>query len=146
MNRSSPLPPANGNRCWNRSAPSFRDEIIQAVAAELKTEPPIVEASLFADLKSEQRLTQFKDITPERLLERYNVALAQSILLRSTGVDILIRGETPARYRQLFRQIKFHRLICEVERISEPEASAKGRANPSLTLQALFTACTSMAP
>jgi len=29
--------------------------------------------------------------------------------------EIVIRGESPARYRQLFRQIKFHRLICEVE-------------------------------
>jgi uncharacterized protein len=92
-----------------------RDEIIQAVAAELKTDLATVEASLFADLKSEQRLTQFRDITPERLLERYNVALAQGILMRSTGLDIVIRGETAPRYRQLFRQIKFRRLICDVE-------------------------------
>jgi uncharacterized protein len=78
-------------------------------------------------LKSEQRLTQFRDITPERLLQRYNVSLAQGILLRSTGVDILIRGEAPQRYRQLFRAVKFHRLICDVERLSEPEALAKRR-------------------
>jgi uncharacterized protein len=94
-----------------------RDEILQAIAAEMKTELATVEASLFADLKSEQRLTQFRDTTPERLLERYNVALAQAILLRSTGLDIVIHGETPARYRQLFRQIKFHRLICDVEMV-----------------------------
>ena len=93
----------------------------------MKTYQLQIEASLFADLKSEQRLTQFRDTTPERLLERYNVSLAQAILLRSTGLDIVIRGETPARYRQLFRQIKFHRLICDVERLSEPEALAKGR-------------------
>jgi predicted nuclease of restriction endonuclease-like RecB superfamily len=95
-----------------------RQEILEAVAQEMKTEPAKVEASIFADLKSEQRLTQFSDTTPERLLQRYNVALAQSILLRSTGVDIVIRGETPARYRQLFRQVKFHRLICDVDRVN----------------------------
>jgi predicted nuclease of restriction endonuclease-like RecB superfamily len=94
-----------------------RHEILESVAEEMKTEPAKVEASMFADLKSEQRLTQFSDTTPERLLQRYNVALAQSILLRSTGVDIVIRGETPARYRQLFRQVKFHRLICDVDRV-----------------------------
>ena len=94
-----------------------RAEILQAVALEMKTEVPILEASFFADLKSEQRLAQFRATTPERLLERYNVSLAQAILLRSTGVDIVIRGETPARYRQLFRQIKFHRLICDLESI-----------------------------
>jgi predicted nuclease of restriction endonuclease-like RecB superfamily len=94
-----------------------RQEILEAVARQMKTEPAKIEASMFADLKSEQRLTQFSDTTPERLLQRYNVGLAQAILLRSTGVDIVIRGETPARYRQLFRQIKFHRLICDVEAV-----------------------------
>lgn len=94
-----------------------RDEVVQQIAADIKTEPALVEASLFADLKSEQRLTQFRDTTAERLLERYNVALAQAILLRSTGLEIVIRGETAARYRQLFRQIKFRRLICDVEAV-----------------------------
>jgi predicted nuclease of restriction endonuclease-like RecB superfamily len=97
-----------------------RQEILDAVAQEMKTETPHVEASLFADLKSEQHLTQFRDTTPQRLLERYNVALAQAILLRSSGLDIVIRGETPARYRQVFRQIKFHRLICDVEQVPSP--------------------------
>ncbi len=86
----------------------------------MKVEPAQVEASLFADLKSEQRLTQFRDATPQRLLERYNVALAQAILLRSSGVEIILRGETPQRYRQIFRQVKFHRLICDVERVPSP--------------------------
>ncbi len=94
-----------------------RTDIVQAIADELKTEPAQIEASLFADLKSEQRLTRFRDTTAERLLERYNVALAQAILLRSTGVEIVIRGETPQRYRQIFRQVKFHRLICDVEAV-----------------------------
>jgi uncharacterized protein len=94
-----------------------REEILQDVAKQLDTTTEKVEASLFADLKSAQRLTEFRDTTPERLLERYNVALCQGILLRSTGVEIVIHKESPARYRQLFRQIKFHRLICEVEQI-----------------------------
>jgi hypothetical protein len=99
--------------------PFSRDAVIASVSASLQTDPAQIEASLFADLKSEQRLTQFSDITPERLLERYNVALAQAILLRSTGVEILIRDETPAHYRQLFRQIKFRRLICNIELVKD---------------------------
>ena len=43
------------------------------------------------------------------------------MLLRSTGVTVQVYGETPARYRQLFRAIKFHRLICEIQP-SGPEA------------------------
>jgi predicted nuclease of restriction endonuclease-like RecB superfamily len=67
-------------------------------------------------VKSEQRLVKFKDITAERLLQRYNVALAQAVLLRAAGVVVQVRGEPPQRYRQLLRQAKFHRLICEVRR------------------------------
>jgi hypothetical protein len=86
------------------------------VAVELGLTPEAVEQGLFADLKSEQRLVRFKDLTAERLLQRYNVALAQAVLLRSTRVHVRVRGEPPQRYRQLFRQVKFHRLVCDVER------------------------------
>jgi predicted nuclease of restriction endonuclease-like RecB superfamily len=93
-----------------------RSAVLQDVANELGMPAEALDQGLFADLKSEQRLTQFKDITPERLLQRYNVALAQAVLLRSIGVHVQIRGEPPQRYRQLFRVMKFHRLICEIDR------------------------------
>jgi predicted nuclease of restriction endonuclease-like RecB superfamily len=91
-----------------------RDAVLREVAQPLGLTPETVVEGLFADLRSEQRLIRFKDITAERLLQRYNVALAQAILLRSTRVTVLIRGESASRYRQLFRLVKFHRLICEV--------------------------------
>ncbi len=92
-----------------------REAILQEVADKLGLEKEAVEKGLFADLKSEQRLVQFEDTTPERLLERYNVALAQAVLLRATAVEVVVRGEPPQRFRQLFRLVKFHRLVCEVE-------------------------------
>jgi predicted nuclease of restriction endonuclease-like RecB superfamily len=92
-----------------------RTAVLQEAATALELTPEQVERSLFADLKSEQRLLSFKDTTAGRLLERYNVALAQAMLLRSTRVHVLVRGEPAPRYRQLFRLIKFHRLICEIE-------------------------------
>jgi predicted nuclease of restriction endonuclease-like RecB superfamily len=78
--------------------------------------PEQVDQGLFADLKSEQRLVRFKDTSAERLLQRYNVALAQAVLLRSTRVRVTVRGEPPQRYRQLLRLVKFHRLVCEAQR------------------------------
>jgi len=97
--------------------PKFnRDDVLRAVGEQFGLTPEAVDQGLFADLKSEQRLVAFKDITPHRLLERYNVALAQAVLLRSTRVHVQVRGEPPARFRQLFRLIKFHRLVCELER------------------------------
>jgi predicted nuclease of restriction endonuclease-like RecB superfamily len=78
-----------------------------------------VERCLFADLRGEQQLVSFRDITPERLLQRYNVALAQAVLLRAVSVQVKVRGEPPQRYRQLLRLLKFHRLMCEAEAVGE---------------------------
>ena len=92
-----------------------RAAILDRVAAEAGAAPEVIDRGLFADLKSEQRCVGFDDFTVDQLLNRYNVALAQAILLRSTGVTVQVYGETPARYRQLFRAIKFHRLICDIQ-------------------------------
>jgi predicted nuclease of restriction endonuclease-like RecB superfamily len=99
-----------------RKAGSFdRAAVLGVVARELGLSADVVEAGLFADLKSEQRMVGFEDITPERLLERYNVALAQSVLLKAIGVEVDIRGEPPAKLRRLFRLLKFHRLVCDIQ-------------------------------
>ncbi|HJZ57782.1 MAG TPA: DUF790 family protein [Gemmataceae bacterium] len=94
--------------------PFDRSAVIAEVSNELKLNPEQIEQGLFADLKDEQRVLKFDDITPENLLHRYNVALAQAILLRCTAMECRIWGETPARFRQLFRSVKFHRLICTI--------------------------------
>jgi predicted nuclease of restriction endonuclease-like RecB superfamily len=92
-----------------------RDEILTALAQEFSTTFEEIDRALFADLKSEQRIVSFDNCTVDQLLNRYNVALVQAILFRATHVSIRIRGETPARYRQLFRSIKFHRLMCHIK-------------------------------
>jgi uncharacterized protein len=95
--------------------PFSREKVLNAVAQELNLEPEKLAASLFADLKDENRLLSFDDMTAQRLIDRYNVGLAQAVLLRSVLVTAEVRHEKPARYRQLFRQLKFHRLLYRVE-------------------------------
>lgn len=96
-----------------------RQAVLDQTASELGLTGEQIEHSLFADLKAEQRLIKFDDCTVEQLLHRYNVALAQAILLRAANVSVNIAGETPGRYRQLFRAVKFHRLICEIRHTSK---------------------------
>ncbi len=103
------------NRDPKHRTPFQRDAILREVGGKLGLAPEKLAASLFADLKDENRLLDFKDLSAERLIDRYNVALAQAVLLRSVRVTVEVRGEKPARYRQLFRQIKFHRLVAKVE-------------------------------
>lgn len=102
-------------RAAGHRAPFKREMVLDAVAAELGIQPNEVAGSLFADLKDENRLLKFDDLTAQRLVDRYNVALAQSVLLRSVLVTAEVRREKPARYRQLFRHLKFHRLLYRVE-------------------------------
>ena len=92
-----------------------REEVLSGVAQELGLDPEAMTSSLFADLRDENRLLRFEDITAQRLIDRYNVALAQAVLLRSVLVKAEVRNERPARYRQLFRRLKFHRLLYRVE-------------------------------
>ncbi len=92
-----------------------RDVVLARVAGELNVEPQSLLGSLFADLRDENRLLRFDDLTAQRLVDRYNVALAQSVLLRSVLVRVEVRGEGPTRYRALFRRLKFHRLLYRVE-------------------------------
>jgi uncharacterized protein len=94
--------------------PFDRMAVLEQVAAELALTAKQVEIGLFADLKDEQRITTFDDCAPAFLVNRYNVALAQAILLRCTALEVRVSGETPARFRQLFRAVKFHRLICTI--------------------------------
>jgi predicted nuclease of restriction endonuclease-like RecB superfamily len=95
--------------------PFDRAAVMESVGKELGLTPEQLHVGLFADLKDEQKVLAFEDITPERLVDRYNVALAQALLLRSTGMEVRVTGETPARYRQLFRSLKFHRLIGSIQ-------------------------------
>jgi predicted nuclease of restriction endonuclease-like RecB superfamily len=99
--------------------PFSREIVLDEAATALGLSREGVEQALFADLKSEQKLIRFKETTPQRLLERYNVALAQGVLLRSSKVHVTIRNERPERFRQLFRLLKFHRLMCQLERLRD---------------------------
>jgi len=95
--------------------PFDRAAVLAGVAGELKLDPVQIERGLFADLKDERRVLKFADCTPQFLLDRYNVALAQAVLLRCTAMEARVWAETPARFRQLFRAVKFHRLICTIQ-------------------------------
>lgn len=87
------------------------DDIFAEIAEELNTSPQSVRDSLYADLPAAQRVTSARPYTPEGLLHRYNVALVQGILLRSTRLHLQLHAPRPHRVRQLFRHLKFCQLM-----------------------------------
>ncbi len=91
-----------------------RDVVLAALTDQLDLEPDQILGGLFADRDDENRLIRFHDLTAQRLLDRYNVGLAQAVLRHAVRIRVEVRHESPARYRQLFHQIKFHRLYYQV--------------------------------
>lgn len=92
-----------------------RAAVLAETAESLSVDPAEIESRLFVDLRANEVLTEFRTITPEALLDRYDVALVQGVLLRATKVSIALQGEKPGHVRQLFRAARFHGLLHRVE-------------------------------
>lgn len=93
-----------------------RAVVLAEAAAELGSDAAALDRSLYADLKSEQLLISWRPLGAEELLLRYNVALAQGVLLRATELEIRLGGGDPRSHRALFQRVKFHQLMHRVER------------------------------
>lgn len=103
----------------SRRALGLRDEFdrgatIDRAAAELGIAAEQAEAMLFADLPGAQRIVRFPRTTATALLHRYNLALAQGVLLRATRVVVDLAPASAARYRELVRAIRFRRLMADI--------------------------------
>ncbi|MCK5804341.1 MAG: DUF790 family protein [Lentisphaeria bacterium] len=85
-----------------------------AVIAEAGLPDDFVENGIYADLPENERLLRFRDMTAKELLERYNVGLVQSLLLRAEDLELKISSPDPAKMRRLFKYLKFFRLLARV--------------------------------
>jgi predicted nuclease of restriction endonuclease-like RecB superfamily len=95
--------------------PVTKDELLVEVANEYHTTPDQIAWSLYADLSENHILTQFDPPTPEWLLRRYNVALAQALLYRCIRMRLSVFRNIPSRYKQLFKFIKFYQLMHTIQ-------------------------------
>lgn len=96
-----------------------REAVLGEAAAGLGFATADLERGLYADLKDEQVLTSFERCRPEWLLDRYNVGLAQAVLLRAEELTVRIEGQTALAYRELFRKVKFFQLLHRVGRLDD---------------------------
>jgi predicted nuclease of restriction endonuclease-like RecB superfamily len=91
-----------------------REQVVAIAAERLGVTPEIVRQRMFADLRKNERLVTFRPLSPEALLARYDVALAQGVLLRAVRVELAVLREEPRRVRELFRAARFHGLLHRV--------------------------------
>lgn len=94
-----------------------RAEVLAEVAAELSLSADELDRALYADLERAHRLVSFDALSPEALLNRYNVALCQGILCHATELVARVSTANPKQLRQLFRYLKFFQLMYRARQI-----------------------------
>lgn len=93
-----------------------RRGVIDNIAKELDIAPAELEAGLYADLKAAHVVHDAPRLAPRALVERYARAEVQAVLLRAVRVTALVRCGSPLVARELFRKLKFRRLLHRIER------------------------------
>jgi len=90
----------------------FSREAILEEASEKHGQPvEEIERLLYADLKKAHRLLRFEAVDAEALVTLYESSQVQAVLLKAEKVVVEVECASPAAYRQLFRKLKFHRLL-----------------------------------
>jgi uncharacterized protein len=80
-----------------------------------------VEQHLFSDRKSEQRLRScgYGVNDTEQLISDWSFGRVKAVLLRAISVTATISDPDAKKYREVFRKLKFHQLLYEVEKESQ---------------------------
>ena len=99
--------------------PARRRELFLASAANFKAGlPPLPESSvdIYGDLPGFERLKNFQDITPEELLDIFNLAQAQALLIYAETITLQLADPDVTALRKVMKAIKFFRLLAKFER------------------------------
>jgi len=94
-----------------------RAQILAEAAQARHVEVSAVEQGLYADLPSAHLLREARLPAPEALVASYQLAQQQAVLLRAVRVRACLFCGDPAGYRDLFRRLKFHRLLYTIARL-----------------------------
>ena len=100
----------------------MREQVLEEAAQALEIESDTLSAHLYGDLKDRHVIHSFECPSATALIEHYNLALVQGLLLSALGLEITISQSDDtagAAYRSLFRAIKFQRLLHDLRRHPE---------------------------
>jgi len=88
-----------------------RNAVMKNVAQQLNASTQELERSFYADLEDEQVLEQFTPVSAPELLKLYNFALTQTLLFRSTFIEIKLSSH----WKEVLREVKFKGLMYSAE-------------------------------
>ncbi len=105
---------AEARRALADEARFDRDAVVTEIAGARGLSVEQLERALFADLRSAFRMLAAPGGTAEQLVDRYEEAQAQAVLLRAVRVVVHVDCATAGEARALFRRLKFQRLLYRV--------------------------------
>jgi predicted nuclease of restriction endonuclease-like RecB superfamily len=92
-----------------------RQRVLEKSAEELGISPEIIDQTLYADLRSAQRLESAPVHNAAALVSEYELTQVQSVLLRAVRIEAEVQAARPDAYRELFRKLKFRQLLFRIE-------------------------------
>ena len=102
-----------------------RKSIIENVAPQLEMSCEELESAIYADLESELILQEFKPVSAQDLLEKYNLSLAQTLLFDSTELRFTASGN----WQKIFFKTKRLGLIYDTYKDNEVWVKIDGPAS-----------------
>lgn len=102
---------AAARRAASATEPFDRGALLAAAAHERGTTVDAIEAGLYGDRPARQRLLTFAARPPAAIAGGFELAEAQAVLLRATRIVAHVRARDAGTYRQVFRTLKFLRLL-----------------------------------
>jgi uncharacterized protein len=94
-----------------------REAILEEVAGELAVSSQAIEDGLFGDLKGAQRLTAAPPDSAESIVDAYEIAQIQGILLKAVRLTVVIHDARADVLRNLFQKLKFRQLLYRLEKL-----------------------------
>jgi len=106
---------ASERKLLSDAEPWDRDAFLAREASARNLSPPALLRALYADLRAAQVILAVRAPTAEQLVDSYDLAQKQAVLLRAVDLIADVRCADPYAYRQLFRKLKFFRLMHRIE-------------------------------
>jgi len=97
-------------------APFDRAAVLAETARALSLTVEVVEAGLYSDLRSAERLLKVPSYGPDGLVAQHTRAEVQAVLLCSVRVVVDVRCASADQYRVLFQKLKFRQLLFQMSR------------------------------
>jgi predicted nuclease of restriction endonuclease-like RecB superfamily len=88
----------------------------ERLAAGLDRPIDAVRDRLYADLPEARPMLSFEDIDPAGLVDRWNLAQVQGLVMHASRVEVTSSSPDLLRVRRVLRWLKFNRLVADVQR------------------------------